>query len=108
MNGRNTFIILFCTTLLCTAFGCQPRTSKAVTNESEVLVQLVPEAAVSDLELAFKRYALKEKKIVSRPMLIYLFSYDLNTIRQTELIKKLKGSPLVTEAQSNQNVQLRN
>ena len=73
-----------------------------------VLVQMEQEITVLMLEEEFSKYGLQQEKMVSRPMHIYLFTYNAETITENKLIDLLRESPLVKEAQRNKNVQTRN
>lgn len=78
-----------------------------VLNADTVLVQLNKSESVIDLENEFSVYSLQKIKIVSRPMHIFLFEYNQNKIADTSLIKLLRKSSFVKEAQQNSDVTLR-
>jgi len=90
------------------SFSCKSKSSTQVEEVTTVLVQVYDDTSIALLEQNFGKYTLLKEKVVSRPMHIYLFTYDSKKIIEEELIKQLKTSDLVKEAQSNKNVQLRN
>lgn len=73
-----------------------------------VLVQLNNKDSISELEQNFKKYNLGKEKVVSKPMHIYLFTFNTKKITDKALVELLKLSDLVKEAQQNKNVQTRN
>ncbi len=84
------------------------KSSQPEINQTTLLIQLYEDSAVQVLENNFKDYKLAKEKIVSRPTKIYLFTFDSQKITDTELIKLLKASDLVKEAQQNRTIQTRN
>jgi len=77
------------------------------TNNSNVLVQVHDDDSVAILENEFLVHKLKKEKVVSRPIKIYLFTFDAATTSDIKLVELLKKSPLVKEAQRNQKVESR-
>lgn len=100
---RILLIILFITSLN----SCKSKET-GVSISNDVLVQLYDDQSIMALEKEFSEYSLKNKKVVSRPMHIFLFEYNENKISDTTLIHLLKTSNLVKEAQQNRDVTLRN
>ena len=88
--------------------SCKSNEVKNETSSGELLIQVYEERAVDDLEEAFKSYDLKKMRVVSRPVYIYLFSFNTQSIDQEELLVLVKESTLVKEAQTNKSVQIRN
>jgi len=106
---RKKIILIFVATILYgISFSCKSKSSTQIEEAKTVLVQVYNSGSVALLEGDYSEYELRKEKVVSRPMHIYLFTYNANKIIETELIKKLKTSDLVKEAQSNKNVQSRN
>jgi len=105
---KKTVLILFATILCNTSFSCKSKTSTQDEEPKTILIQVFDDASVELLEQNYSEYELRKEKVVSRPMHIFLFSYNTKKIIETELIKQLKTSDLVKEAQSNKNVQSRN
>ncbi|MEM7087656.1 MAG: hypothetical protein AAF489_15855 [Bacteroidota bacterium] len=102
-------ILVFVTTILWgTGFSCKSKSSTPLEEDKTILIQVYNDTSVAILEQNYSAYELRKEKVVSRPMHIYLFTYNTNKIIETELIKQLKTSDLVKEAQSNKNVQSRN
>lgn len=87
--------------------SCKSETKVIAPKTDTVLLQLYSDSASINLEREFSRYALKQEKVVSRPMNIYLFAFDSSKIADTSLIKVLKQSKLVKEAQQNREVTTR-
>ena len=95
--------------IVTTIASCKSRTSEIdETTTRTVLVQVHDDDSIPILEDAFKEYDLAKEKIVSNPMSIYLFTFNTAKITDLALIKLLKESELVKEAQQNRNVQIRN
>lgn len=96
--------------ILCVVVTSCKGTSTEVKSEEEttVIVQLKEEGTESALENEFATYGLEKKKVLSRPLFIFLFTFDTQKTTNTELVELLKKSPLVKEAQLNRNVELRN
>ncbi|MEM7187219.1 MAG: hypothetical protein AAF466_11225 [Bacteroidota bacterium] len=93
--------------LLLAIVGCKSKQTNSEVTKT-VLVQMVSDDAISQLETDFEAYQLQQEKVVSRPMKIYLFSFDEATITDKELVEQLKTSDLVSEAQTNKDVESRN
>lgn len=108
MNHRSKcvrFLLFFFT--FCLVSACKTKNTINSNNNTTVLVQLFDDSEVVTLENTYKNYGLQKQKVVSRPMSIYLFNFNSDKIVDTTLIKLLKQSPLVKEAQKNGNVQQR-
>lgn len=106
---RKKIILVLSAIILCvTSFSCKSKTSTQTEEPKTILVQVFDDASVALLEENYSEYELRKEKVVSRPMHIFLFTFNTNKIKETELIKQLKTSDLVKEAQSNKNVQSRN
>ena len=88
--------------------SCKNLDTTQTEDNSDLLVQVYEESAISALEVAYGEYELQKVKMVSRSMNIYLFTFNSKKIKQNELIQLLKNSDLVKEAQSNKNIQPRN
>lgn len=105
---KKTLLIIIVATLFGINSSCKSKSSTPVEEATSILVQMYDDTAITLLEQNYSEYKLLKEKVVSRPMHIYLFTYDSKKIVEEELIKQLKTSKLVKEAQSNKNVQLRN
>tara|TARA_R100000935_G_scaffold8302_7_gene17550 strand:- start:188684 stop:189031 length:348 start_codon:yes stop_codon:yes gene_type:complete len=88
--------------------SCKSNQPEPLEKEVSILVQLYEDTAVQTLEDTFVDYTLTKEKVVSRPTKIYLFTFNSKKITDVELIKLLKESSLVKEAQQNRTVQIRN
>lgn len=109
MNVKRNLLVLISVVFLTTQFtSCKSKNASSVDDLAEVLVQFNEQYESTNLEETYVAYELKKKKVVSRPMHIYLFTYNSKKIKQAELIELLKTSELVKEAQPNRNVQIRN
>ncbi len=91
------------------AQSCKVNTSENTTSSNQsVLVDIKDNLNPEVLEIEFKEYKLQNKKIISKPLNIYLFFFDETTISAAELIKILNSSQNVEIAQSNKKVKNRN
>jgi len=98
-------VVFFCNPLI----SCKSKASNGLTEQgTTVIIKLAENATTEALEIAFKPYHLKKEKVLSRPLYIFLFTFDTNTTNDKDLVTLLKKSPLVDEAQLNRNVELRN
>jgi len=88
--------------------ACKNKNIGQAEDSSDVLVQVYEDTDLSLLEDTYKAYELQKVEVVSRPMHIYLFKFNSKKIKEIELVKLLKQSDLVKEAQPNRNVELRN
>ncbi|MAZ73433.1 MAG: hypothetical protein CMC70_09835 [Flavobacteriaceae bacterium] len=104
MKCHAIFSVLLFTIVL---ISCKSSKPEITENQSTILVQVTEETAVSALETNFKTYGLKYLKVVSRPMFIYLFSYNAEKISEAQLIILLKQEENVTEVQSNKDIEPR-
>jgi hypothetical protein len=76
--------------------------------EPSVLVDLKAEADIDALILEFSEINLKKIKQISRPLHIFLFSFDSMKIEMDTLLRKMKELPYVEDAQSNKKKMNRN
>lgn len=97
-----TFTLLFLFT------ACKSSHTEEHLATSEVLIQLTENTLPEKVEKEFVAYELSNLKTVSRPMHIFLFSYNTNKIEEKDLLKLLKQSNWIKEAQSNKDLQTRN
>ncbi|MDC7996207.1 hypothetical protein [Altibacter sp. HG106] len=88
--------------------NCKSKSDMEAPTTATVLVQCVGAGNEKLLEENFKAFDLKFERIVSRPALIYLFSFNQKKITTSNLIEQLKASDLVKEAQENKEIQPRN
>lgn len=88
--------------------SCKTKDTQTSVTTPSILVQLYDATSVSVLESTYKNYSLEEQKVVSRPMNIFLFTFNSEKITDKALIEELKTSELVKEAQQNRTVQTRN
>lgn len=98
------FLLLF----VIIAFSCKSHDNAKDNEVYTVIVQMHDSSATAQLEQDHAPYDLKKEKVISRPMQIFLFSFNSGKISNTELVQLLKQSNLVKEAQLNRNVTLRN
>ncbi len=73
-----------------------------------VLVDLKDNITPEKLEEEFKIYSLQNKKIISKPLNIFLFTFNENKITAAELVEALRTSKNVNNAQTNKEVNNRN
>lgn len=78
-----------------------------VSSNQNVLVDLKDNINPEILEEEFKDYNLQNKKVISKPLNIYLFTFNENKISVAELIKALRISKNVNNAQTNKEVKSR-
>ncbi len=100
-------IVPFLIVLIALCTGCKGHDVSNKVEGRTVLVQLYSDSTRGKLENQFAQYALKEQKKVSRPMNIYLFTFDTAKVSDTTLVRLLKESSLVKEAQTNKEVIIR-
>ncbi|MEL6812452.1 MAG: hypothetical protein AAFP76_14060 [Bacteroidota bacterium] len=105
---KNTVVIVVVLLVVSTVIACKSKSSTSNEEAKTILVQVFEDASVELLEQDYSAYELRKEKVVSRPMRIYLFTYNTQKIEEKELISQLKTSQWVQEAQSNKNVQTRN
>ncbi len=102
------FAFFFIIPLSFLTFSCKSNPSTLDGEVPTILVQMFDDASVSALEENYAMYGLHYKKVVSKPMHIYIFEFSTEKITAIELIELLKKSDLVKETQQNRNVKLRN
>ena len=105
---KKLFFPTICLLLTVAILSCKSKSETLPGENDTVLVQLHNLEATDSLVKAFEEYQLVENRLVSRPMQIVLFSFNSRKIKDTTLIRMLKSSKLVKEAQQNRDVQLRN
>ncbi|GAB5399391.1 MAG: hypothetical protein Aureis2KO_09760 [Aureisphaera sp.] len=88
--------------------SCKSHDSTQDGEENTVIVQLHDNNAIAELENDFSEYNLKNKKVLSRPMQIFLFTFNSKKIESADLVELLKESNFVKDAQLNRNVTQRN
>lgn len=76
--------------------------------QGELIVQLANNSTPQELEATFTKYQLKLKNPVAKSMNMWLFEFDTSSIENEKLIKLLKKSDFVKEAESNKKLELRN
>ncbi len=79
-----------------------------IQEKNSIIIQLTDNAPIDTLETIFKKYDLKKQKLVSRPLHIYLYTFNPKKIENQALIIRLKKLPFVKEAQKNRTVKNRN
>jgi len=105
---KKKYSIAVMTVILLLLFSCKSKIETTNSEETTVLVQMYDANSLEMLIQDFDAYNLQKQKLVSRPLHIFLFSFNSEKITATELIDLLKASDLVKEAQTNKNVELRN
>jgi hypothetical protein len=89
--------------------SCKVKPSESLEpTKQTVLVDLKDNVTPEKLEAEFKVYGLQNKKLISRPLNIFSFTFNEKKITATELIKALRISENVTNAQTNKEVNIRN
>ena len=89
--------------------SCKGSSTEELSEEQTTVIVQLKEAGTSEaLEKEFKSYGLKEKKVLSRPLYIVLYTFNTEKTTNVALVKLLKQSPLVKEAELNSSVELRN
>ncbi len=94
--------------LITLVFACKSKEPLQENESNTLIVQMHDSQATVQLEKDYTQYDLQEKKVLSRPMNIFLFTFNSEKIQNTELLELIKKSDLVKEAQLNKNVTLRN
>jgi hypothetical protein len=96
---------------LLSLFSCKSNLQNVPVSEKEaptVLIDLKDGTSPESLILEFSEINLIKLKQISRPLNIFLFSFDRRKIALDELLDNLKKSPYVEDAQSNKKVTNRN
>lgn len=89
--------------------SCKNKNAVLIAQEdNSVIVKIKENTSTDSLEINFKFYDLKKEKILSKPLNIYLFTFNNKKIINKDLVILLKKSRLVEEAQLNRNVEQRN
>ncbi|MCH9659538.1 MAG: hypothetical protein K0U54_01360 [Bacteroidetes bacterium] len=106
MNRSKLFFALtiMAVMLVSLVLSCKSKEHTGTTGHTTVLVQLHSDNVISTLEENYKEYSLKKEKTVSRPMNIHQFGFDAEKVSDTALIRLLKQSSLVKEAQTNKEI----
>ena len=104
MKCKELWVVLGITILIVFFVACKSKIVDTPVENASVLVQLHNDNSIILVEKQFVQYALLQEKIVSRPMNIYLFAFDPTKVSDTTLVKLLKQSSLIKEAQTNKDV----
>lgn len=109
---RAVFLLSF---LLAYACNTQKNTDTTKTTvdapvyiENALIVQLKDRATPRQLTDEYRHYNLKMDKAISRATNLWLFTYDTSTIEPPKMLKIIKDSPYVTEAEFDKVIELRN
>jgi len=89
--------------------SCKVNSSESPkSNYQTVIVDLKDNITPEKLETEFKVYQLQNKKLISKPLNIFLFTFNEKKITATELVEVLRISENVDNAQTNKEVDNRN
>ncbi len=89
--------------------SCKVNSSESSeSNYQSVLVDLKDNISPEKIETEFKVYNLQNKKLISKPLNIFLFTFNEKKITATELVEALRISENVDNAQTNKEVNNRN
>jgi hypothetical protein len=89
--------------------SCKVKPSESFESSKQtVLVDLKDSVSPEKLEAEFKAYNLQNKKPVSKPLNIFLFTFNEKKITANELVAALLISENVDNAQTNKKVNTRN
>ena len=105
---KNTLLVWVALLLITLVFSCKSKDSLQENERNTLIVQMHDSQATTKLVKDYSQYDLQEKKVLSRPMNIFLFTFNSEKIQNSELLELIKKSDLVKEAQLNKNVTLRN
>jgi hypothetical protein len=108
MNCWTVFLSAF-VILTITLISCKSSTSEiSESYDNTVIVDLGEGVTSEKLESAFRKYDLQEKKKLSRPLNIVLFTFNQDKIEVEKLVIELRESSLVDNAQTNKEINTRN
>lgn len=88
--------------------SCKPAKQTSEASTEEVIIQFYDNQQLTKVTEDFKAFDLVKLKTVSKPLFIYLFQFNNKKIALDSLIKQLKTSPYIKQAQPNRNIQIRN
>lgn len=92
--------------------NCKPKISRTIDSQSTVIVQFEEdsffEELSNDIVSEFNIYELTKIKVLSRPLHIFLYSFNKEKVSIDKLIEELKLKPNIKEAQPNRKVSPRN
>lgn len=95
--------------LTITLYSCKTPTSEISESYTNTVIVDLREGITSEtLESAFSKYDLQQKKKLSRPLNIILFTFDQDKIEAEKLVVELRKSVLVDNAQTNKEINPRN
>ncbi len=89
--------------------NCQNYRPDIVENykSGEIIIDLVLDSDPTKIITEFKKYNLAVSRVLSPSLNIVLFNFDSNKIEMNKLIKKVKKSQYVENAQTNKTIQNR-
>jgi len=92
--------------------NCKPKISRTIDAQGTVIVQFEEdsffEELSNDIVSEFNDYELTKIKVLSRPLHIFLYSFNKEKISIDKLIEELKLKSNIKEAQPNRKVKPRN
>ena len=106
-NSIYNFLVLFL--FVSMIQSCKVNSSELPEPSNQtVLVDLKDDIIPEQLEEEFKVYNLRNKKSISKPLNIFLFTFNQKKITAAELVEELRISQNVENAQTNKEVNNRN
>lgn len=100
------YLLLLCAILI---QSCKVNSSESSESSNQtIIVDLKDDIIPETLEEEFKAYKLLNKKVISKPLNIFLFTFNEKKITATDLVEALRISKNVDNAQTNKEVNNRN
>ena len=102
MKNRLFFTGMICLSIL--FVQCVTRKEGQVQKLGEFIVQLKGEATIESLVKDYEEYEMKNKKVISKTIKMYLVSYNEILINQDKMRKKLEENEKVAKVEMNTKV----
>lgn len=95
------------------AYACNTQKNTETTEmptyiKDALIVQLKDQVTPRQLTNEYRPYSLKMGKAISKETNIWLFTYDTSAIKPLKMLKDIKSSQYVVEAEFDKVVELRN
>lgn len=108
MSPKNAILIPITLCAVIVFSSCRSNIKIEEDKNNELLVQVYSDSILPLLEQQYTAYDLRKEKTVSRPMKIHLYTFNSGKIADTTLLRMLKKSEHIKEAQINHKVETRN